>query len=107
MSKERLEEIKKKYFMYENYTGKVIMYHHVLEWLIQQAERVQELEEHAMKAIDNTEAVRAKLINAEEQNKRYREVLKNIYELAEYDEYDNTLEQIVSEVEKALEGDEK
>lgn len=43
--------------------------------------------------------------NLSEQNKRYREALKNIYELAEYDEYDNTLEQIVSEVEKALEGD--
>lgn len=40
------------------------------------------------------------------QNKHYREVLKTIYELAEYDEYDNTLEQIVSEVEKALEGEE-
>lgn len=39
------------------------------------------------------------------QNKRYREALKNIYELAEYDEYDNTLEQIVSEIEKVLEGE--
>ena len=36
---------------------------------------------------------------------RYREALKNIYELAEYDEYDNTLEQIVLEIEKTLEDD--
>lgn len=42
-------------------------------------------------------------INLVEQIKRYREALNNIYELVEYDEYNNTLEQIVSEIEKALE----
>ena len=40
-----------------------------------------------------------------EAKKTLREALKNIYELAEYDEYDNTLERIVSEIEKALEGE--
>lgn len=69
MSKERLEEIKKKYFMYENYTGKVIMYHHVLEWLIEQAERVQELES---RIADDEHFV----VEILEQNKRYREALE-------------------------------
>src|SRR5690625_3975508 len=105
MSKERLEEIKEKYFMYENYTGKVIMYHHVLEWLIEQAERVQELEEHIDYLYDNNVHLKGDY-RLQEQNKRYRVALKNIYELAEYDEYDNTLEQIISEVEKALEESE-
>ena len=82
MSKKRLEEIKKRLALlhsavdvddeYKNYIFKDLK----VEWLIEQAERVQELERKI---------------------ERYREVLKNIYELAEYDEYDNTLEQIVSE----------
>lgn len=44
------------------------------------------------------------LKNIVNQNKRYREVLKNIYELAEYDEYDNTLEQIVQKLKKHWRG---
>ena len=81
--KRRLEEIKFKF----NNTIDVMLYmpYEDVKFLIEQAERVQELEQ---------------------QNKRYREALKNIYELAEYDEYDNTLEQIVSEIKKALEGTE-
>ena len=81
MNKERLQDIKKKY-NYER-LGEFIdakpVNPYELKWLIQQAERVQELEgtvKHAMKAIDNTEAVRAKLINAEQQNKRYREAIE-------------------------------
>lgn len=46
------------------------------------------------------------LVKQAEKTQKYREVLNNIYELAEYDEYDNTLEQIVSEIKKALEGTE-
>jgi NUMOD4 motif/HNH endonuclease len=60
--------------------------------------------EKRWKHLTNPQAERVQEL--EKQNKRYREVLKNIYELAEYDEYDNTLEQIVSEIEKALESDE-
>jgi hypothetical protein len=73
-----------------------------IPWLIN---RVEELE----KALDLTEWQYAGEKNLAEklkiENKRYREALKNIYELAEYDEYDNTLEQIVSEIEKTLEGE--
>ena len=75
-------------------------------YLKEQAERVQELENENQ--ILKTVAEINKYIGEQylEQNKRYREELKNIYELAEYDEYDNTLEQIVSEIKKALEGTE-
>ena len=69
------------------------------EWLIEQAERAQ-------KNAQDLEDMDRQLYSEQQQNKRYREALKNIYELAEYDEYDNTLEQIVSEVEKALEESE-
>jgi DNA-binding ferritin-like protein len=90
------------------------------EWLIKQAERVEELElevsdwraevqkwqkfyKESEESHSETKELLKSIVN---QNKRYREALKNIYELAEYDEYDNTLEQIVSEIEKALESDE-
>ena len=68
------------------------------DWLIEQAERVSKQETRINNLTFELAVSRVK-------NKRYREALKNIYELAEYDEYDNTLEQIVSEVEEALEGD--
>ena len=84
MSRERLEEIKKHRNEADNSTDeyefeKINFYNLHVDWLIEQAERVQELEgtvRHAMKAIDNTEAVRVKLINAEQQNKRYRKALE-------------------------------
>lgn len=110
MSKERLEEAR---LMAEMLRVETRLPHDfpfdLVDWLVEQAERAQELEEELygndmqmgykhMYGVCNRDY--AKLL---EQNKRYREVLKNIYELAEYDEYDNTLEQIVSEVEKALE----
>lgn len=107
--KERLEEIKSRYLVGIHTTFGtpwVTMPKENADWLIQQAERVEELEkvEYALQETYRQEREYNKKL--EEQNKRYREVLKNIYELAEYDEYDNTLGQIVSEIEKALEGTE-
>lgn len=96
IAKEWLEDIKERFAKYQtdyNLNGEDV------EWLIQQAERVQELENH-LNLYDFWYRI------AYEQNKRYREALNNIYELAEYDEYNSILEQIVSEVEKALEGTE-
>ena len=93
--KERSEEIENKKF-FDVVNGELLKLENVNR-LIEQAERVQELENH-LKLYDFWYRT------AYEQNKRYREALKNIYELAEYDEYNNTLEQIVSEIEKALEG---
>lgn len=60
--------------------------------------------ERADKNAQDLEDMDRQLYSEQQQNKRYREALNNIYELAEYDEYDSILEQIISEVEKALEG---
>ena len=78
----------------------------IFEWLIKQAERVEKLEKENKLLRFIAEENKIAYEQRVEQIKRYREALKNIYELAEYDEYDNTLEQIVSEIEKALEGEE-
>ena len=95
MSKELLEEIKTWLNRGFDLTEEDI------EWLIQQAERAQEYDRELISLEDNKHYVSEMLAK----NKRYREALEEIYELAEYDEYDNTLEQIVSEVEKALKED--
>lgn len=80
MSKERLEEIKKKYFMYENYTGKVIMYHHVLEWLIEQAERVQKLENKLENVMDRHTYLEGDYYDLQKQNERYRVAIRECIE---------------------------
>ena len=74
-NKEQLEEIKKKYFMHENYVGKVTISHHVLEWLIEQVERAQELEETVedYKTVNKELHQRGRKVR--KQNKRYREAL--------------------------------
>lgn len=90
----------------------------LIEWLIEQSEKVEELELEVNDWRDEAIKWNIRFRESEEshletkellksivnQNKRYREALKNIYELAEYDEYDNTLEQIVSEIEKSIGG---
>lgn len=67
---------------------------------------VERYKEHNNFMMEQIKEKNKELSELRKQNKQYREALKNIYELAEYDEYDNTLEQIVSEVEKTLEGEE-
>src|SRR5690606_38700537 len=115
MSKERLEEIQKEVnYAYRRdgsiNTKAVTMHIEHYEYLYEQAERAQELEEWQEKAQQLHESLKRQdevLDRLRQQNKRYREALKNIYELAEYDEYDNTLEQIVLEVEEALEDEDE
>src|SRR5699024_4421465 len=80
MSKERLEEIKEHEIIADNECGeyerhKVDFYYEHVGWLIEQAERVEELERQ------NTPGVELNLLNAEvsdleQQNKRYREALE-------------------------------
>lgn len=111
MSKERLEEIKRNVSkqVYDRLIvpkTKVTIDYKDYKYLYEQAEQVEELEDHKSILQLNLNLVLKEKQRLEQQSKRYREALKNIYELAEYDEYDNTLEQIVSEVEKALEGEE-
>ena len=110
--KERLEEIKKELELDWSDISYVVNQDDV-KWLIEQAGRVQELEEEVdrLNGALHYQLSQENIRNEENRklkykNKRYREALKNIYDLAEYDEYDNTLEQIVSEIEKTLEGHE-
>lgn len=108
--KERLENISPVGF---DLNGNVLLSSDDYYWLKEQAERVEELEKdldewrnEALRLFKLFEEYQERYLETKEFLKSYREALKNIYELAEYDEYDNTLEQIVSEVEKALEGTE-
>lgn len=113
MNKERLKEIKNSFLEGQHIlfgTSWVSMPKESFDWLIEQAERVEELElelndwrAEVQKWQQFYKESEESHLETKELNKRYREALKNIYELAEYDEYDNTLEQIVSEIEKALE----
>ena len=111
--KERLEEIKKHRNEADNSTDdyefeKINFYNLHVDWLIEQAERVQELEgtvKHAMKAIDNTEAVRVKLINAEQQNKRYQKAIKECLERMNKGGA-GTRSFVYETLKKALEGEE-
>src|SRR5690625_2591452 len=87
MSKERLEEIKYKLYTLHNCTDTdeaikdFIFYHLKVEWLIEQAERVQELERANKQLERQAPGVELELLNMEltdvlKQNKRYREALK-------------------------------
>lgn len=67
---------------------------------------VERYKEHNNFMMEQIKEKNKELSELRKQNKQYREALKNIYELAKYDKYNNTLEQIVSEVEKALEESE-
>lgn len=86
---ERLEEIKEIYrWAIENSIANRIADSDI-EWLIEQAERVQDLK------------IMLKVL--EERNQRYKQALEYIRELAEYDEYENTVEQVYNCTKKALE----
>lgn len=78
--KNRLEEIKEIYrWAIENSIANRIADSDI-EWLINQAERVQDLK------------IMLKVLG--ERNQRYKQALEYIRELAEYDEYENTVEQV-------------
>ena len=74
MGKERLEEIKR---LDVSLLKGTKFYEHWL-WLIEQAERVQELEEDKKAMGDLIEKTAKTAWNVEQQNKRYREALEYI-----------------------------
>ena len=78
--KERLEEIKKHRNEADNSTDdyefeKINFYNLHVDWLIEQAERVQELEEHIDYLYDNNVHLKGDY-RLQEQNKRYREAIE-------------------------------
>jgi|SRR5690625_68043 len=86
MSKERLEEIKYKLYTLHNCTDTdeaikdFIFYHLKIEWIIEQAERVQELERANKQLERQAPGIELELLNMEltdalKQNKRYREAI--------------------------------
>lgn len=77
MSKERLEEIKERFAKYQtdyNLNGEDV------EWLIQQAERVQELESELNKQIEIGYKFEGEVYDLAKENKRYREALLDVKE---------------------------
>jgi|SRR5690625_4991968 len=114
MSKERLEEIKKRTLISTSTFGDIEVIHieyHDYDWLIEQAERVQELEKELygndiqmgykrMYGVCNRDY--AKLF---QENKRYREALKLIMRRTDYELYPDLI-QINTIAWKALEDNE-
>lgn len=101
MSKEWLEDIKERFAKY-NLNGEDV------EWLIQQSERVQELESALNKQIEIGYKFEGEVYDLAKENKRYREALNTIITLwiASTDATDDTrLAQEMSETARqALEG---
>src|SRR5690625_8013322 len=98
MSKERLEEIKYKLYTLHNCTDTdeaikdFIFYHLKIEWIIEQAERVQELERANKQLERQAPGIELDLLNMEltdafKQNKRYREALEEIMKIEENHEW--------------------
>lgn len=104
IDKKRLEGIKEKYNFrsIDRFVDVKLVNPQDLKWLIQQAEKVEYWMKQHRKRCNELEDAYFKIQLIENQNKRYRKALEAIYELAEYDEYANTLDQVVLEVEKAL-----
>lgn len=103
--KERLEEIKEKYMEHE-YDFNLIK--NDINWLIEQAERAlknaEDLEDmdrqllseqkRIMELEEELKELRAIYSDINRERIRYKQTLKEIKVLAEYDEYENTLEQV-------------
>ena len=110
MSKERLEEIKKlrETILEENdfrtrcVLANVFVGLGYIDYLIKQAERVQELENHIDHLYDNNVHLKGDY-RLQEQNKRYREALESIKELGEWGMFTDKYARIA---QKALEGEE-
>lgn len=93
MSKEHLEEIKK---MLED---KAVIDRSDYEWLIEQAERVQELKEINERIQSKNIATNSKLFYTEQQNKRYRDLLEKVdYLLEKAGETDEDIYDLVRHV---------
>ena len=113
MSKERLEEIKEDVFKCNHGSTRGYsyeqLYHIALslvrihgEWLIKQAERVQELEDELIVQKECFEELQNNHIRVCNQNKRYREAIEETLQamgMVDRQEYGKTLERVL-EVEE-------
>ena len=104
--KERLERI-----IQMQYDGYTIwdMSEDDLVWLIEQAERVQELEEEKERYQSGRNiAVKTKIRmdNLEKQNKRYREAIERALDESSWGDEGNALYRMIGILTKALEGEE-
>src|SRR5690625_4536634 len=118
MSKERLEEIKYKLYTLHNCTDTdeaikdFIFYHLKIELIIEQAERVQELERANKQLEKQAPGIELGLLNVEltdalKQNKRYRKALEEIRNYGTF-ELNNALKKGYAWIaHEALEEEEK
>ena len=101
MSKERLEEAK---LMAEMLRVETRLPHDfpfdLVDWLVEQAERVQELENHIDHLYDNNVHLKGDY-RLQEQNKRYREAIEKAIGGCRY-----TNSEVAYILQKALEGEE-
>src|SRR5690554_4173165 len=101
MSKEWLEDIKERFVKYQydyNLNGEDV------EWLIQQAERVQELESELNKQIEIGYKFEGEVYDLAKENKRYREALNSI--IAMLFRTGDEVYDAIQDAIKALEGEE-
>lgn len=113
MSKERLEEIKQflKHFHnavdVEDYIKAYIFNTLKVEWLIEQAERAQELEEFNRILSSDKSMFIEELVREQQQNKRYREVIEYVMtaKSTHYSSLENALEDIKYVINEVLERD--
>ena len=118
MSKERLQDIKKKY-NYERlgeFIDVKLVNPYELKWLIQQAECVEELEDKCNYLSDMNEMLvdlngvlpdePELYIKLKKENKRYREAINNIIEKAMLFGTNEEVYEAIQDAIKALEGEE-
>lgn len=104
--KERLEEIKEKYMEHE-YDFNLIK--NDINWLIEQAERVQEVEEERDEWKDTAQSYYMTNQELREQNKRYKRALEEISNAdwnSEGLDAERELDKVTDVAFKALESDE-
>lgn len=75
MSKERLEEIKKSFNFWMEEDESIGLIPEDIEWLIKQAERLQELRKRYLTLTQENEQVNDELIDEFRKNKRYRKAI--------------------------------
>src|SRR5690625_1761166 len=110
MSKERLEEIRDQLEESNSYDDNSNGYwYNAIKWLIEQAERVHELEESIKGHIKVKQVLADKLHDSRRRNKRYREALEFYAEEKNYEfdafSYGVQLTDAGEVARKALEGD--
>lgn len=77
----------------------------VQKWLIEQAERVQELEEELNKHAEIGYQFEGKIHDLTVQNKRYREKIRFAIEESKWGDKDTALDRVIAILNRVLEGD--